>query len=353
MWAVALSHPRPGHVAPTIRLLEEVVDPLIEQRANAGHAQEVVLDVAVGEDRQRQRGVRAAQDGTVVVAVITRTVEAVAQVGHEAVDGIAQIVGSEQVVLDHPAGQHAVAHLVAQERIRLVEQIEQRRKQIAAVCPGGTSASEATIDSHSARSITVMGAQSGIRAEARPPRCRRLCHTFGVRRRTQLLPWKVAGRMTETQASADEVVQTTGWVFNNETGDTLTLAEFVATGDTEVPVYLDRFDLAREDDEQRTLIEIGCGIGRMTCAFTRRYGIVFACDLDAGFLERCREAVARFGKVDRLRTIEVTEGAAWKCLTAPATSPSATSPCSTATATTLSRSWRRRCGPWARAGRSP
>ena len=114
--------------------------------------------------------------------------------------------------------------------------------------------------------------------------------------------------MTESQASADEVVQTTGWVFNNETGDTLTLAEFVATGDTEVPVYLDRLDLTREDDEQRTLIEIGCGIGRMTCAFTRRYGVVYACDLDAGFLERCREAVARFGNVDRLRTIEVTDG---------------------------------------------
>ena len=46
----------------------------------------------------------------------------------------------------------------------------------------------------------------------------------------------------------------------------------------------------------------------MTCAFTRRYGLVYACDLDAGFLERCREAVARFGKVDRLRTIEVADG---------------------------------------------
>ena len=33
----------------------------------------------------------------------------------------------------------------------------------------------------------------------------------------------------------------------------------------------------------------------MTCAFTRRFGTVYACDLDAGFLERCREAVARFG----------------------------------------------------------
>jgi len=129
------------------------------------------------------------------------------------------------------------------------------------------------------------------------------------RRRPQLIPWKVAGRVTEAQASADEVVQATGWVFNNETGDTLTLAEFVATGDNEVPVYLDRFHLLDGDgDDRRTLIEIGCGIGRMTCAFTRRFGTVIACDLDAGFLERCREAVARFGKVDRLRTIEVADG---------------------------------------------
>ena len=129
-----------------------------------------------------------------------------------------------------------------------------------------------------------------------------------MRRRPQLIPWKVAGRVTEQQASADEVVQATGWVFNNETGDTLTLAEFVATGDNEVPVYLERFGLLDDDDDRRALVEIGCGIGRMTCAFTRRFGTVHACDLDAGFLERCREAVARYGKVDRLRTVEVTDG---------------------------------------------
>jgi len=129
-----------------------------------------------------------------------------------------------------------------------------------------------------------------------------------MRRRPQLLPWKVAGRVTETQASVDEVVQTTGWVFNNETGDTLTMAEFVATGDSEVPMYLERLNLRRDDDEERTLLEVGSGIGRMTCAFTRRFGCVYACDLDAAFLERCREAVARFGKVDRLRTIEVIDG---------------------------------------------
>ena len=44
------------------------------------------------------------------------------------------------------------------------------------------------------------------------------------RRRPQLIQWKAAGRVTEEQPSADEVVQATGWVFNNETGDTLTMA---------------------------------------------------------------------------------------------------------------------------------
>ena len=129
-----------------------------------------------------------------------------------------------------------------------------------------------------------------------------------MRRRSQLIPWQVAGRVTDEQGSAEEVVKTTGWVFNNETGDTLTLAEFVASGDTEVPVFLERFGLLDSDDDRRVLVEIGCGIGRMTCALTRRFGTVIACDLDAGFLERCREVVARFGKVDRLRTVEVTDG---------------------------------------------
>jgi SAM-dependent methyltransferase len=135
-----------------------------------------------------------------------------------------------------------------------------------------------------------------------------LCQNFRMRRRSQLDLWKAAGRVTERQASADDVVQARGWVFNSETGDALTLAEFVATGDHEVPVYLERFGLQGDDDARRRLVEIGCGIGRMTCAFTRRFGTVYACDLDAGFLERCREAVARFGVVHRLRTIEVLDG---------------------------------------------
>ena len=118
----------------------------------------------------------------------------------------------------------------------------------------------------------------------------------------------MAGQLTDRQQSADDVVQATGWVFNSDTGDTQTLADFVASGDAEVSMYLDAFGLAGENAERQVLVEVGAGIGRMTCAFTRRFGVVYACDLDSGFLERCREAVARFGRVDRLRTIHVPDG---------------------------------------------
>lgn len=127
-------------------------------------------------------------------------------------------------------------------------------------------------------------------------------------RRAQLIPWKTAGRVSEQMASGDDVVRQTGWVFNNATGDSLTLAEFVETGDREVPAYLEIFGLRHDANQHRTLVEIGSGIGRMTCAFTREFGAVVACDLDRGFLERCYETVGRFGKVERLRTLEVADG---------------------------------------------
>jgi len=114
--------------------------------------------------------------------------------------------------------------------------------------------------------------------------------------------------VSEQYASADEVIRQTGWVFNNETGSQLTVDEFVATGDNEVLAYLEVFGLRPPDNDTRTVVEIGCGIGRMTCGFSNEFAIVYACDLDAGFLERCRETVARFGKVDHLRTIEVADG---------------------------------------------
>jgi SAM-dependent methyltransferase len=129
-----------------------------------------------------------------------------------------------------------------------------------------------------------------------------------VRRRGQFIPWVTAGRVTELQGSADEVVRETGWVFNNETGDGLSLEQFVDSGDQEVPAYLTIFGLRDPSNADETVVEIGCGIGRMTCAFTREFGTVIACDLDPGFLERCHETVGRFGKPDRLRTLRVVDG---------------------------------------------
>lgn len=126
-------------------------------------------------------------------------------------------------------------------------------------------------------------------------------------RRRQHVPWRAAGLSTETARSADDVVRDTGWVFNNR-GDHLTLREFVATGDDEVLAYLEAFGLAEGDLGARSIVEIGSGIGRMTARFTTLFQRVVACDLDAAFLERCRETVAQFGRVDRLQTCHVADG---------------------------------------------
>ncbi|MEP1123238.1 MAG: class I SAM-dependent methyltransferase [Ilumatobacter sp.] len=127
-------------------------------------------------------------------------------------------------------------------------------------------------------------------------------------RRGQFVPWVTAGRVTERQSNPDDVVRATGWVFNNETGSELTLEQFVATGDQEVATYLTVFGLRDPENDEQTFVEIGSGIGRMTCAFTRDFGKVVACDLDAGFLERCLETVGRFGKPDRLQRLHVADG---------------------------------------------
>jgi SAM-dependent methyltransferase len=115
----------------------------------------------------------------------------------------------------------------------------------------------------------------------------------GPRRRAQLIPWRTAGRVSEDQTSADDVVREIGWVFNNETGDSLDLEEFTGTGDQEIFAFLTAFDLLSSDIGSQTLVEIGCGIGRMTAGFSKAFGQVIACDLDAAFLERCRQTVAK------------------------------------------------------------
>lgn len=122
------------------------------------------------------------------------------------------------------------------------------------------------------------------------------------------VPWQSAGRRAEERGDSDSVVRDTGWVFNNQRSRFLTLAEFVDSGEQEVGAYLEQFGFAGAVNEQRTLVEIGAGIGRMTASFTRRFGSVIACDLDAAFLERCRETVAKFGRPERLSTVHAHDG---------------------------------------------
>jgi len=128
-----------------------------------------------------------------------------------------------------------------------------------------------------------------------------------TRWRPQLTPWRTAGERAEGPQSADEVVRDTGWVFNNETGRSLTLAQFVEQGNKEVDVYMRRFQLLPLAG-QATMLEIGSGIGRMTAGFTKNFAAVVATDVDAAFLERCRETVAEFGDVMRLRTAHIADG---------------------------------------------
>lgn len=127
-------------------------------------------------------------------------------------------------------------------------------------------------------------------------------------RRKQHVPWTAAGTASEQQHSADDVVRETGWVFNNRRGESLDLASFVETGNDETLAYLTAFELAGPQLERQTMLEIGSGIGRMTASFTQMFAMVIACDLDAAFLERCRETVAQFGRPERLQTSPVADG---------------------------------------------
>ena len=121
-------------VAPPVGLVEEVGD----RRRRAGRAtssgsrkwsstsRNARIARASAEYERRTRGL--------VVAVAA--VEPEAQVGRQPLDGVAQLVGTEQLVLHDPAGEHAVADVVAQVRIVLAEQVEERREQLAGGEPG-------------------------------------------------------------------------------------------------------------------------------------------------------------------------------------------------------------------------
>ena len=126
--------------------------------------------------------------------------------------------------------------------------------------------------------------------------------------RTQFTPWRAAGSRTEGGGTPDDVVRETGWVFNNETGSQLTLADFVRTGDVETRRFMRHFGVSPERLASGSLLEIGSGIGRMTAAFTNMCARVVATDVDAAFLERCRQTVAAHGRPERLHTVHVADG---------------------------------------------
>lgn len=126
-------------------------------------------------------------------------------------------------------------------------------------------------------------------------------------RRPEGVPWRSAGLMTESM-NADEAVRSTGWVFNNMTGDGVSLAQFVGQGDAEFTRYARILRLDPDRARERSILEIGSGIGRMTCALTNAYRQVIAGDVDAAFLERCRESVFAHGTPMRLRTLHVADG---------------------------------------------
>ena len=127
-------------------------------------------------------------------------------------------------------------------------------------------------------------------------------------RRRQHVPWNAAGDASRRFDHSDDVVRDTGWVFNNEVGGHLTLADFVRSGEQEVGAYLHYFGVDADEARRSSFVEIGSGIGRMTAEFTKRFARVTACDLDASFLRQCGRTVAEFGEADRLDTSHVADG---------------------------------------------
>lgn len=125
-------------------------------------------------------------------------------------------------------------------------------------------------------------------------------------RRPQGVPWRSAGLRTES-LTAEEAVRSTGWVFDNQTRD-VSLSSFAKSGEKEVRRYLKIFGYAKGETATLDMVEIGSGIGRMTAGFTKRFHIVHAADVDAAFLERCRETVFQFGDATRLRALHVRDG---------------------------------------------
>ena len=165
----------------------------------------------------------------------------------------------------------------------------------------------------------------------------------------------MAGRASEDQPSADEVVRETGWVFNNETGERLTLDEFVATGDRGGRLVLppprsvlghggEREDVRRDRRRHRPHDRRPHPPLPPVVGVRPRRRLPRALPRDGG-------ASMAPSSTCQTSLVERRPDARRSPTTAPMSS-SATSRCSTATATTRWRSCARRCGSCAPAAGS-
>ena len=114
----------------------------------------------------------------------------------------------------------------------------------------------------------------------------------------------------EAQASADDVVRETGWVFNNVTGDSGRRSPSSSPpATTRCRRYLEYLRAAHGRRRRSTLVEIGV---RHRPHDLRLHPRVRAGDRLRPRRRRSSSAAARrsarFGKVDRLRTVHVADG---------------------------------------------
>lgn len=76
--------------------------------------------------------------------------------------------------------------------------------------------------------------------------------------------------------------------------------EFLLSGESDVAELLDPFLYrAKFEPRNKRILEIGCGVGRMSFALGRRFGTVEAVDISPEMIQRARELQQRIGEIGR------------------------------------------------------
>ena len=137
------------------------------------------------------------------------------------------------------------------------------------------------------------------------------------------VPWRAAGTKTEKKHSADEVVREKRWVFNNVTGRTSAcrVRRDRQSRDARLPDCLGfGTTLWRPRPSSRS----DRGSGRMTSSFTRLFGRVVACDLDAASWSGAGDGRSVSADPSGFRRAPSATGTPSRCRTPPQISRSAT-----------------------------